>query len=124
MGGRFIMYCSECGETMQWRCTNTETGIAKYKCPECGNVQTGEDEYKAPVKNPTRLPKYYYLKDGKYIVRRWIDGEHKYIGSYADEETARKVVDKMVECDWDKARIPQVYAELNIEKVNRSWVCV
>jgi predicted RNA-binding Zn-ribbon protein involved in translation (DUF1610 family) len=33
------MNCSECGETMQWRCTNQETGVAKYKCPICGNEE-------------------------------------------------------------------------------------
>ena len=29
------MIC-ECGAKMQWRCTNKETNIAKYKCPVCG----------------------------------------------------------------------------------------
>ena len=116
------MIC-ECGAKMQWRCTNKETNIAKYKCPVCGKLVTAVDDYK-PVKIPVRTPKHYYRKNGRYIVRRWINGEHQYIGSYADEETAKRVVDKMVECDWDKACIPQVYAELNIERVHGTWCCV
>ena len=118
------MYCSECGETMQWRCTNTETGVAKYKCPSCGNVQLGEDDYKVPDKEP-RIPKHYYLKDGRYVVRKFSGAEHKnlYIGSYADERTAQKVVEKMNEYDWDKSKLSLVHDELNIKRVNRTWAC-
>lgn len=117
------MYCSECDSIMQWRCTNNHTHIAKYKCPHCGNIVEVLDDYKPPVVEKFE-PKHHYFKNGRFIVRKMIDGKYQHIGSYLDEETARKVVDKMVECDWDKARIPEVYAELNIKKVNRSWVCV
>ncbi|MBP5699256.1 MAG: hypothetical protein J6W71_00150 [Methanobrevibacter sp.] len=118
------MYCSECGESMQWRCTDNRTNIAKYKCPHCGNVQLGEDDYKEPV--PTvHIPKYYYFKDGRYIVRKFVGREHRciYIGSYADEDTANKVVEKMIEYDWDKNKVPLVHEELNIQRINRTWVC-
>ena len=121
---RVFVKCEECGETMQWRCTNQKTGVAKYKCPTCGNVQLGEDDWKEPVVVP-RTPKHYYVRDGKYYVRKFIGRNHKviYIGCYGNEETANKVVDKMKECNWDKSKISLVHDELNIKRINRTWVC-
>ena len=63
-----IMNCSECGETMQWRCTNQETGVAKYKCPICGNVQLGEDDWKEPIVEVRHIKNYYQNKN-RFIVR-------------------------------------------------------
>ncbi|MBP5422131.1 MAG: hypothetical protein J6Y78_06810 [Paludibacteraceae bacterium] len=117
------MYCEKCGEPMQWRCTNTNTNVAKYKCPYCGNVQTTIEECK-PVPIEVREPRYYYKHQGRFIVRRMVNGKHRYIGCFGDEETAQKVVAKMYEYGWDKSQLPKVFRELNIEKVNRSWVCV
>ena len=119
------MFCEECGESMQWRSTNLETHIAKYKCPHCGNVQTCADDYKKVEWKP-RAAKYYYVKDGKYVVRghRVKGSSQPYIGTYANEETAKQVVEKMKECSWNKELLPLIYDELGIRKVGRSWVCV
>ena len=119
---RVFVKCEECGETMQWRCTNQETGVAKYKCPTCGNVQCGPDEWKEPVVK-VNMPKHYYKRENCYIVRRIRNGKHQYIGCYGNEETAKKVVDKMNEIDWDKSKLSLVHNELNIKRINRSWVC-
>ena len=117
------MNCSECGNTMQWRSTNQVTNIAKYKCRHCGNVQEGEDEYKEVIVEVPE-PKYYYFYRGRYIVHRMIGGVNRYIGTYADEETAKKVVDKMKEYDWDTDMVPRIHEELGMQKVKRLWVCV
>lgn len=117
------MYCSECGETMQWRSTNNETRIAKYKCQSCGNVVEAVDDYKAPV-NEAFEPKNYTFYRGRFIIHKTIDGVHRSFGTYGDEETCKKVRDKLKECDWDKSMLPKVYEELGIKRVNRVWVCV
>ena len=108
---------------MQWRTTNNVTHIAKYKCPHCGNVQELVVVHH-PVKEHSVKPRYYYEKDGKWIVRRKHEHQHKYVGTYANEETARKVVEKMNDCDWDLDEIPRIYNELGIHRVNYTWVCV
>ena len=118
---RVFVKCEECGETMQWRCTNQETGVAKYKCPICGNVQLGEDDWKEPIVEVRHIKNYYQNKN-RFIVRRVVDGKHRYIGCYGNEDTAKKVVEKMEEVEWDKSMIPLIHEELNIHKVNRSWV--
>ena len=118
-----MMYCSRCDSIMQWRCTDNHTHIAKYKCPECGNIVEVLDDYKPPIVEKFE-PKYHYFKNGRFIVRKKIDGKFEYIGSYLDEETADKVVEKMKEYDWDKAMLPRVYDELGMHHINRLWVCV
>lgn len=116
------MFCETCGSAMHWRCTNTQTSIAKYKCPHCGQIQTGLDDYKPPVIE-VHIPRHYHVKGDKFVVRRVVNGEHRYIGSYGNEYTAQRVVEKMETYNWDKNMIPQVHKELHIERVNRTWVC-
>lgn len=116
------MLCEECQGKMQWRSTNTVTHLSKFKCPNCGHVQLAVVEFNP--KDSKVKPRYYYEKDGKWIVRRKHDHQHKYVGTYANEETARKVVEKMNACDWDLDEIPRIYNELGIHRVNYTWVCV
>ena len=120
------MYCEECGDVMVWRCTNQITSMSKFKCRNCGNVQEEKVELKPPAPRVARVPKYYYCKNGKYIVRANRTGTNSqtYIGTYEDEETAKKVVDKLKACNWDKECLPSIHKELGIEKINRRWVCV
>jgi len=117
------MYCSECGGSMQWRSTNHKTNMAKYKCRSCGNIMEQMDDYKPPV-NEIFEPKHYSFYRGKFTIHKTINGVHRSFGTYAEEETAKKVVAKLKECGWDKSLLPQVYEELGIRKVNRVWVCV
>ena len=116
------MIC-ECGARLQWRCTDTKTKMAKYKCPQCGEVVLAEDKWK-PVHVEHREPKYYYFSKGRFNVQRKMNGGCVGFGCYGNEETAKKVVDKLKECDWDKSQLLRIYDELHIERVNRSWVCV
>ena len=107
---------------MQWRCTDNHTHIAKYKCPNCGNIIEKVDDYKPPIVEKFE-PKYHFFRNGRFIVRKKINGKFKYFGSYKDEETADKVVEKMREYGWDIDMLPKVYDELNMHRVNRLWVC-
>ncbi len=120
------MYCEVCGDVMMWRCTNKITSMSKYKCRNCGNVQEEKVEYKPPVPRAARVPKHYYCKNGKYIVRSSrVGGKSQgYVGTYGDEETAKAVVEELKKHDWDKGCLPLIYEELGIQKVGRSWVCV
>ena len=119
----FKMICEECESVMHWRCTNQITHIAKYKCPICGNVQTGPDTYKEPVAEK-KIPNYYHIRNDRWKVTKTINKEKVYVGTYGNEETAKKVVEEMIKCDWNLDMIPTIYDKLNIHKVNRSWVCV
>jgi len=116
-----FMYCNECGETMQWRSTNQLTGVAKWKCPNCGNVQIGADDYE-PLPVEDFKPKYYYFHKNRFIVRKVINHRHVYFGAFGNEETAKKVVEKLEEHDWDKTKKPLIYEELGIHRENKMWV--
>ena len=116
------MYCDECGDVMRWRCTDNITEVSKFKCPNCGHVQTGKLKKVEP--KPPREPNYYYEKNGKWFVKKVINHQKVYVGCFADEETAKLVVDGMKKVDWNKSMIPSVFKSLGIHKVKRSWVCV
>ena len=116
------MYCDECGDVMRWRCTNNITNVSKFKCPRCGNVQTGMLKKVNPL--PKREPNYYYArKDGKWMVQKTINHKKLSLGGFADEETAKRVVDGMKKVNWEKSLVPMVFESLGIHKVKRSWVC-
>lgn len=115
------MYCDECGDVMRWRCTDNITNVSKFKCPNCGHVQTGELKRVEP--KPPKEPKHCFKYKGKWIVRKVINHQPVYVGSFADEETAKLVVDGMKKVNWDKSMVPVVFESLGIHKVKRSWVC-
>ena len=117
------MYCENCGTLMQWRCTNVNTHIAKYKCPHCGEVQTATVEIYEPPVVELKPPKNYYPHNGSFVVRKRKEGKQHYVGCFGNEETAKKVVAEMVKCDWDLDMLPVIRTRLNIHRVGRSWVC-
>ena len=121
------MICEECETPMHWRCTNQITSIAKYKCPVCGHVQTEKIEPVKPTKEAVEKPKpkyYYKTTKGSYIVRKDISKQKLHIGTFGDEETAQKVVDEMIKCNWNMDMVPSIREKLNIHRVGRSWFCV
>ena len=115
------MYCEECGDVMMWRCTDNITEVSKFKCPNCGHIQTGKLEKVEP--KPPREPNYCFSYKGKWIVKKTINHQEIYVGCFADEKTAKLVVDGMKKVDWKKDLIPSVFESLGIHKVKRSWVC-
>lgn len=36
-------------------------------------------------------------------------------GTYKTEKEAAQVVEKLIECNWDKTQLPQILKELNIK---------
>lgn len=114
------MYCECCGSVMQWRSTNQVTGLSKFKCLDCGNVQLGRLEVKCEIED--KRPKFYSEKDGRWIVKRKINHEERYIASLPSEEIAQKVVEELDKVDWDKSYVPHIFDKLGIHKVKRSWV--
>ena len=117
------MYCEKCDSAMQWRSTNQITHLAKYKCPQCGHIQTELQEVKMPVAVEPKTHNYYHLRNGRWIVKKTKDHKMIYVGTFGNEETAKRVVKEMIKCDWDKGKVPEVYEKLNIHRVDRAWVC-
>ncbi len=116
-----MMYCEECGNVMQWRSTNHITNISKFKCLHCGHVDYDIIEVK-PYKE--YVPKYYHYNGTSWIVKRTINYEKVYVGAFATESIAQRVVEAMAKIAWDKDNIPIDFEELGIHKDNRRWVCV
>ena len=115
------MKCDVCGGVMVWRCTNTNTRLSKWKCKGCGHIHSmvlPEPKNTGFVK-PT--PKYYFQDGDKFIVKKKRNYQTIYIGKFNTEEMAKKVVKGMLEVDWDKDLIPEVFNALGIVKVNRQW---
>ena len=112
----------DCGRKMQWRCTSKVTGLAKFKCPGCGRIVEIVDDYEPPVRE-AHEPKHYYTVNNRYVVRHMNNGKHEYIGCYGDEETAKMVVARMLDCNWDKSLLDSIHAELGIKRVNGMRKC-
>ena len=116
------MICEECGDEMVWRCTNNITRVGKFKCKGCGHIQTAIVEEPEPI--PEKVPNFYFEKNGSWIVKKTINKEKVYIGSFRSEELARKVSLAMQEVGWDKSLVPDVFRKLGIQRIGRSWVAV
>ena len=109
---------------MQWRCTDKDTLVAKYKCPECGHLQKRIVEFtgfEKPDKEEKFVPKHYSRRTGpkpRYEVKRIVKGKRIYVGLFDDEDLAKKVVEKMNQNDWDDTKIQFIFDELGIDKVH------
>ena len=119
------MICEKCGGPMQWRCTDKDTMVAKYKCPRCGHLQKGRVEFTGFEKQDKEekfVPKHYSRRAGpkeRYEVKRIVKGKRIYVGLFDDEDLAKKVVEKMNQNDWDDTKIQFIFDELGIDKVHR-----
>lgn len=49
---------------------------------------------------------------GTYTVQKTINGKFHYGGTYKTEEIAKKVVEKLNECDWDLEQLPRIKKEV------------
>ena len=102
------MYCDECGGVMVWRCTDNITKLSKWKCRDCGHLQYDNYVPRSFEDLPKKEPRYYFFKNGAYIVKKTKNYEQIYVGSFHSEELAKKVVDGMKSVGWDKSKIPSV----------------
>lgn len=71
------------------------------------------------VRKPKQGTKYYYYENGKYAVMKVIDGKRHRYGKYDTELSAKMVVSKLKEVDWDKEELSRILSELNIAPSNR-----
>lgn len=51
-----------------------------------------------------RESRHYYLRNGRYYVKKSINGSTVEFGSYSSEDEARLVVEKLKEIGWDKSQ--------------------
>lgn len=55
-------------------------------------------------------------RSGKYAVQKHMDGENIYYGSYNSKEEAERVVERLLECNWDKEQLETILREEGIER--------
>lgn len=55
-----------------------------------------------------RVVKNYYFLNGRYAVRKMIDGDLLCFGYYDTEETAKKIAVEMKKANWDKSRLDEI----------------
>lgn len=62
---------------------------------------------KSPSKN-------YSFNNGRWTVRKFIDGKQRIFGTYGSEEDAARMVEALKEVDWDKSQYWRIRYELGI----------
>ena len=61
--------------------------------------------------NPYR---FIYLCNGSFQVRRVVDGRNEYYYCCKELDEAVLVRDKLMEHDWDRAKMPEILRELDL----------
>lgn len=101
----------DCGAVMYWRCTNNITNTVKYKCPICGMVKTKKAEPRKKThirfKAKNRSRNYHKTSNG-FEVKKYVRGKQTYFCRTRTEEQAKKIVELLRECDWDKSHINEI----------------
>ena len=74
----------------------------------------GLNEYKAYNKANRRetVKYYYYTGKNSFTVRKVVDGNQIYFGSYKKESDAKLVVEKLKQVNWDKNELNRIRAEV------------
>lgn len=62
-------------------------------------------------KNPS---KNYSFNNGRWTVRKFVDGKQRIFGTYGSEEDAARMVEALKEVDWDKSQYWRIRYELGI----------
>ena len=65
-------------------------------------------------KNLENECRFIYLTNGSFQVRRVVDGRNEYYYCCKELDEAVMVRDKLMEHDWDKAKMPEILKELNL----------
>lgn len=61
------------------------------------------------IDNP---PKYYYFRNGRYVVSKLLNGKRVYFGAFKYEDDAKIIVEELGKNEWDKESIHQLKKEL------------
>lgn len=71
---------------------------AKLRKRVCGELGLKRKPSKPNIRK--HIIKYY----DKWVIRKKIDGDLKYFGTFKNFEDAQKVRDELVKCGWDKSK--------------------
>lgn len=117
------MLCEDDGMPLQWRCTNLENNVSKYKCPHCGRLYLIVEPEIEQTSNKLEKPKYYHKNPyGTFTIHRRNGGDYRYFGTYPTEDIAKAVVDKLWEYGWNKDLLPRIHDELGLVRRGKQWV--
>jgi len=83
--------------------TTAETVVQK-----CKDVNWNINEIRDFIDEHKIKPKNYSLVNNAYTVQKSIDGQNIVFCRVADEDTAKKVVSELRNCNWDKTQVPHI----------------
>ena len=99
--GLYQLFCKLYNEGIPTNDMQNQLGISKSKFWKFYHQAIENEEItprkKRGVKNQG---KYYWKKDGKYVVQKVVDGEVRYFGTYPTEEMAKFAVKLCKLLDW------------------------
>ena len=64
--------------------------------------------------------KFIYQKEHGYVIQKTIKTKYQYFGTYDSLEDARKVRDKLIDCNWEKSQLPLILKELGVKNNGNS----
>lgn len=75
------------------------------------NVKPYRKQTGRPIRN-------YHFTNGHYNVSKCVDGKRTYFACVKTEEEAKKIVEKLKACNWDKAQLSRIKREVIVEAVH------
>lgn len=60
------------------------------------------------VRNGINIKNYYHDRKTGFEVKKRINGKDYYFGNYPTEQQAKKAVELLRECNWDKSKLPSI----------------
>ena len=64
--------------------------------------------------------RFIYPRDNHYVIMKTIKREYRYFGTYSSLEDARKVRDKLIDCNWEKSQLSSILEELGVKNNGNS----
>lgn len=68
-----------------------------------------------PVNRDKGSDKFIYPRGKQFAIMKSIKGDFRYYGVYNTMEDARKVRNKLIDCNWDKSQLPSIHKELGVK---------
>ena len=75
-------------------------------------------------KKYTRVNKHIWLKNGNYYIKKTINHQTKYFGSFNTLEDAERVVEEYNKTAWDFRRVDSICKKLNINRRKKQWLFI